>query len=122
MDNAEYWFDKVMDLFSNDYTHCTEDYLKLKRANTGITFYDYKDSDDNKCQLIDVGGERSERKKWRCLQWETGMDSVLYVCAMNQYATVTPQDFDINGLKANLECFQWMIDKGWLNNKKWLYY
>ena len=44
--------------------------------------------------LIDVGGQRSERKKW--LHCFDSVDAVLFVVAMSEYDEVLAEDSDVN--------------------------
>lgn len=61
--------------------------------------------------LIDVGGQRSERKKW--LHCFDSVDAVLFVVAMSEYDEVLAEDSDVNRMQESLKLFSTMCNIKW---------
>jgi hypothetical protein len=62
-DSAKYYMDAVHRLAEPDFVPTDEDILRVRAKTTGITEITFQ-VDDAKFRLVDVGGQRSERKKW----------------------------------------------------------
>jgi hypothetical protein len=62
-DSAKYYMDSVARLAEPDFVPTDEDILRVRAKTTGITEITFQ-VDDAKFRLVDVGGQRSERKKW----------------------------------------------------------
>ena len=67
-DNSDYYLNKINTIFNKNYIPSQEDYLKAKQRTVGMIDYEYqaKVSKSN-FRIIDVGGQRSERRKWMSL-------------------------------------------------------
>ena len=63
---------------------------------------DFK-KDDWLIRLIDVGGQRSQRKKW--LMCFDGVNVVLFVVAMSEYDQVLLEDNQVNRMHESLRVF-----------------
>ena len=77
--------------------------------------------------LVDVGGQRSERRKWlHCLD---DVVAIIYMAAMDDYDSMLEEDGATNRLQESLELFTtvtgsaYFADKGWILflNKKDLF-
>ena len=54
--------------------------------------------------LVDVGGQRNERKKWiHCFQDVT---AIIYCCAMNEYDLLLEEDSFTNRMHESLNVFE----------------
>ena len=94
-DNIDYFFNKCNEVFESNYIPNQEDVLKSRARTTGVLtiIIDVVPKDDqrlntdkiNSFELIDVGGQRSERNKW--LQHIKNVKSILLVTVLNQYTT-----------------------------------
>jgi hypothetical protein len=62
-DSAKYYMDAVLRLAAPDYVPTDEDILRVRAKTTGITEITFH-VEQQKFRLVDVGGQRSERKKW----------------------------------------------------------
>ena len=61
--------------------------------------------------LIDVGGQRSERKKW--LHYFDGVDVVLFVVAMSEYDQVLLENTNVNRMEESLKVFDTVCNNRW---------
>lgn len=62
-DSAGYFFDQIDSIGSNNYIPSDQDILRSRVKSTGISEARFK-IDATTYLLFDVGGQRSERKKW----------------------------------------------------------
>ena len=61
--------------------------------------------------LIDVGGQRSERKKWfHCFE---GVNAVLFVVAMSEYDQPLKENKDVNRMQESIKLFASICDVIW---------
>lgn len=63
-DSAAYFLSRVRIVSSKDYTITDEDVLMARVRTTGMIEKLFSMGDNFKLRLVDVGGQRSERKKW----------------------------------------------------------
>jgi len=65
--------------------------------------------------MIDVGGQRSERRKWlHCFQ---SVNAVIFMVALNEYDMVLEEDGQTNRLNESLKLFQLLTGTKWLRDK-----
>ncbi len=101
-DGAEYCFENI-ERFSNfNYIPTIEDCLRCRARTTGIIEIKFK-VDDVIFRIIDVGGQRSERKKWiHCFQDVT---VIIFCVALNEYDMKLNEDESVNRMLEALELF-----------------
>ena len=62
-------------------------------------------------KLIDVGGQRSERKKW--LHYFDGVDVVIFVVAMSEYDQVLLENTNVSRMQESLKVFDSVCNNRW---------
>ena len=67
--------------------------------------------DDLLITLIDVGGQRTERKKW--LHYFDGVDVVLFVVAMSEYDQTLLENTNVNRMQESLNVFDSVCNNRW---------
>jgi len=65
-DSAEYYFNDMDRINTPDYVPTVQDALRTRLKTTGIVETTIKFGDFT-VKVIDVGGQRNERKKWVCI-------------------------------------------------------
>ncbi|GMR45112.1 hypothetical protein PMAYCL1PPCAC_15307, partial [Pristionchus mayeri] len=81
-DNAHYYFPKLATLLSPEYMPTSEDILHLRIPTTAVNEINFSFATST-IRLIDVGGQRTYRKKWiHCFD---GVAAVLFVASMAAY-------------------------------------
>ena len=61
--------------------------------------------------MIDVGGQRSERKKWlHCFE---SVNAVLFLVAMSEYDQALAEDANVNRMKESLKLFASVCNVKW---------
>jgi len=101
-DSAAYYMDALDRLCAADYIPTEQDVLRTRVKTTGIieTTFEYKDLNFT---LIDVGGQRSERKKWiHCFEDVT---AIIFCVGLSAYDQVLIEDEETNRMKESLKLF-----------------
>ena len=80
-----------------------EDILHCRRKTTGIVQVQFKNGEAI-FKLIDVGGQRSERKKWKSVF--EGVDVLIYVASLGDYDLLCYEDDSTNRLVESLDLFE----------------
>jgi guanine nucleotide-binding protein G(i) subunit alpha len=80
-----------------------EDILHCRRKTTGIVQVQFKNG-EAMFKLIDVGGQRSERKKWKSVFQD--VDVLIYVASLGDYDLLCYEDDTTNRLVESLDLFE----------------
>jgi guanine nucleotide-binding protein G(o) subunit alpha len=84
-DSAKYFLDKLDDIGSPSYLPTIQDILRTRVKTTGIVEINFTFKDLN-FRVFDVGGQRSERKKWiHCFEDVT---AIIFIVALSEYDQV----------------------------------
>eukprot|EP01091_Cochliopodium_minus_P017211 TRINITY_DN6680_c0_g2_i1.p1 TRINITY_DN6680_c0_g2~~TRINITY_DN6680_c0_g2_i1.p1 ORF type:complete len:350 (+),score=81.49 TRINITY_DN6680_c0_g2_i1:70-1119(+) len=106
-DAAEYFFDKLEDICDENYVPSIIDILRVRIKSTGLKEIQFACKGFT-FRVVDVGGQRSERKKWiHCFQDVT---AILFVVALNDYERVLEEDHTTNRMIEAIELFQQIIN------------
>jgi len=110
MDNASYCFEHLDKFAAEDYCPDEDDVLRARTQTTGIVETTFQ-VNDMSFRMVDVGGQRSERKKWiHCFEDVT---AIIYCVALNEYDMKLPEDEKTNGLMESLELFEEICNSKW---------
>jgi GTPase SAR1 family protein len=112
-DSAGYYFDSIDRLVAPDYAVSQEDVLRSRTKTTGIieTEFDVKGTH---FRMVDVGGQRSERKKWMyCFQDVT---AVLFCVALSEYDLKLYEDDTTNRMHESIKLFKEICNTKWFVN------
>ncbi|MES1908053.1 MAG: hypothetical protein MHM6MM_001062 [Cercozoa sp. M6MM] len=119
-DSAAYFLDKVREVVQGGYVPSEQDVLRTRVRTTGIVSTQF-DIDGVKFSMRDVGGQRSERKKWLRVFEElaTGqkpdekVTGIIYVVAISEYDQVMFEDANTNRLNESLALFDEVVNSRW---------
>ncbi|KAI8099059.1 guanine nucleotide binding protein, alpha [Halteromyces radiatus] len=109
-DNLPYFFQKLQVLWDRDYVPSDQDIIRSRVKTTGITGIKFSIG-PFMYHLIDVGGQRSERKKW--LHYFENVTAVLFVVAISGYDQVLIEDQDSNQMHEALMLFNTICNSSW---------
>jgi len=101
-DSAAYYMEALDRLCNADYVPTEQDVLRTRVKTTGIieTTFEYKELNFT---LIDVGGQRSERKKWiHCFEEVT---AIIFCVGLSAYDQVLVEDEETNRMRESLKLF-----------------
>ncbi|KAL3311371.1 hypothetical protein Ciccas_010046 [Cichlidogyrus casuarinus] len=109
-DSAGYYLDALERLAKPDYLPTEQDVLRSRVKTTGIveTRFNFKELD---FKVFDVGGQRSERKKWmHCFE---GVTAILFLVAMSEYDLKLVEDATTNRMHESLRLFDSICNSQW---------
>jgi len=99
------------------FTPTNEDILFARKRTSGVTLMDFE-AYGAKFLLIDVGGQRTERRKW--IAHFDIVDAVIFVVGLDQYDQVMMEDGVTNRLRDSLDLFEEMCSSPWFKNSSFL--
>jgi GTPase SAR1 family protein len=109
-DSAAYYFDHIDRLSAADYVPSEQDVLRSRAKTTGIIETDFT-LEKTKFRMVDVGGQRSERKKWmHCFQDVT---AVIFCVALSEYDLKLYEDDTTNRMHESLKLFKEICNSKW---------
>jgi len=115
--NAEYYFEHVTRFSTPDFVPLFEDMMMAKLKTTGVQEVTFT-SQGTDITLVDVGGQRSERRKWlHCLD---DVLAIIYMCAMDDYDSMLEEDGQTNRLQESLELFSTVTSSTYFSEKGWI--
>ncbi|XP_036189395.1 guanine nucleotide-binding protein G(t) subunit alpha-1 isoform X2 [Myotis myotis] len=101
-DSAGYYLSDLERLVTPGYVPTEQDVLRSRVKTTGIieTQFSFKDLN---FRMFDVGGQRSERKKWiHCFE---GVTCIIFIAALSAYDMVLVEDDEVNRMHESLHLF-----------------
>ncbi|GAC71948.1 G-protein alpha subunit [Moesziomyces antarcticus T-34] len=109
-DNMAYYYADLERLFSADYSPSEADILRCRNKTTGIIETTFP-LQDRVYRIFDVGGQRSERKKWiHCFE---NVTAVLFCVALSGYDSCLVEDKDSNQMQEALMLFDSICNSKW---------
>jgi len=112
-DSANYFFDNIERFMSPSYVPTQADVLRARVRSTGIEEAEFK-FEDIAFRMVDVGGQRSERRKWiHCFDYVT---EVIFCVALSEYDQTLREDDTQNRMKESLLLFDEICNSHWFRN------
>uniref|UniRef100_A0A3B5KUI9 Guanine nucleotide binding protein (G protein), alpha 14 n=1 Tax=Xiphophorus couchianus TaxID=32473 RepID=A0A3B5KUI9_9TELE len=112
-DSAKYYLSDVDRISAPGYIPTVQDILRVRVATTGIIEYMF-DMSKVIFRMVDVGGQRSERKKW--IHSFEDVTSVIFLAALSEYDQVLYENQNENRLRESLALFQTICRSDWFHN------
>jgi hypothetical protein len=129
-DSAKYYFENIDRISEEDYLPTVQDILRSRVKTTGIveTRFTYRSLNfrflgiDNPfimllcraLRMFDVGGQRSERKKWiHCFE---NVTAIIFCVSLSGYDTVLLEDESQNRMQEALKLFDSICNNKWFEN------
>jgi GTPase SAR1 family protein len=110
IDSANYYFENIDRLAASDYVPTEQDVLRSRAKTTGIIEIEF-DVEKTHFRMVDVGGQRSERKKWmHCFQDVT---AVIFCVALSEYDLKLQEDDQTNRMHESLKLFKEICNSKW---------
>jgi len=105
VDNFHIFMRDINDIAVPGYEPTNEHIVSVRTKTTGVTEAPLAIPPDE-ITLVDVGGQRSERRKW--VNVFEGVNVVLYVISLSDYDQVLTEENTINRMTESLEIFEKM--------------
>lgn len=109
-DSAEYYLSSLDRISQPNYVPTEQDVLRTRVKTTGIveTHFTFKDLH---FKMFDVGGQRSERKKWiHCFE---GVTAIIFIVAMSEYDLTLAEDQEMNRMMESMKLFDSICNNKW---------
>ncbi|KAI3632552.1 hypothetical protein MIR68_009658 [Amoeboaphelidium protococcarum] len=112
-DSAKYYFDNIDRICAAGYAPSDQDILHSRVKTTGIIETTFK-IDQLIYRMFDVGGQRSERKKWiHCFE---NVTAVIFLAAISEYDQTLIEDETVNRIQEALTLFDSICNSKWFAN------
>ncbi|KAI4824340.1 hypothetical protein KUCAC02_012862 [Chaenocephalus aceratus] len=101
-DSAGYYLNEMERISKSDYLPTEQDVLRSRVKTTGIIEEQFACKELH-FRMFDVGGQRSERKKWiHCFE---GVTCIIFCGALSAYDMVLVEDDEVNRMHESLHLF-----------------
>ncbi|XP_023682142.1 guanine nucleotide-binding protein subunit alpha-14-like [Paramormyrops kingsleyae] len=109
-DSAKYYLDSMGRISAPAYVPTEQDVLRVRAPTTGIIEYPFL-LENMIFRMVDVGGQRSERRKWiHCFEKVT---SIIFLAALNEYDQVLYESRNENRMEESKALFKTIISNAW---------
>jgi guanine nucleotide-binding protein subunit alpha, other len=113
-DNLSFYFRGINRMFDPNWLPDDQDMLHARLRTTGITetLFELKELT---FRMMDVGGQRSERKKWiHCFE---GVQCLLFMAALSGYDQCLVEDVNANQMHEAFMLFESLVNGEWFKDK-----
>ncbi|KAL0950556.1 hypothetical protein HGRIS_007360 [Hohenbuehelia grisea] len=109
-ENLIYYFSSLDRLFDPEYAPMNDDIIQCRARTIGITETSFQ-LKDNEMLMVDVGGQKSERRKWiHCFQDVT---SILFLVSLSGYDQCLVEDKDANQMQDAMTIWDSICHSQW---------
>jgi guanine nucleotide-binding protein subunit alpha len=109
-DSATYYFNSIDRMSAPGYMPSDQDILRSRVKTTGITETMFRVGELT-YRLFDVGGQRSERKKWiHCFE---NVTALVFLVALSEYDQMLYEDESVNRMQEALTLFDSICNSRW---------
>ncbi|XP_039290338.1 guanine nucleotide-binding protein G(q) subunit alpha isoform X7 [Nilaparvata lugens] len=112
-DSAKYYLSDLARIESADFLPTEQDILRARAPTTGIIEYPF-DLDSIIFRMVDVGGQRSERRKWiHCFE---NVTSIIFLVALSEYDQILFESENENRMEESKALFKTIITYPWFQH------
>nr|XP_057915028.1 guanine nucleotide-binding protein subunit alpha-11-like [Doryrhamphus excisus] len=116
-DSAKYYLCDLDRISAPGYIPNLQDILRVRVPTTGIIEYPFNIKGVI-FRMVDVGGQRSERRKWiHCLE---NVTSIVFLSALNEYDQVLLEDSTHNRMEDSLALFETLVKYHWFSETSFI--
>ncbi|KAL7664231.1 Guanine nucleotide-binding protein alpha-2 subunit [[Candida] zeylanoides] len=111
IDSTRYFLGDVARLSQPDFLPSVDDVLHTRKKTSGIFDFKFQMSGGLNIHLYDVGGQRSERKKWiHCFD---NVTLIIFCVSLSEYDQVLLEENSQNRLVESLTLFDSVVNSRW---------
>lgn len=111
VDSSHYFLSDIMRLTKAKYIPTTNDILRTRKKTSGIYDFKFQMGPGLTVHMFDVGGQRSERKKWiHCFD---NVTLIIFCVALSEYDQVLLEENSQNRLEESLTLFDSVVNSRW---------
>ncbi|KAM4541936.1 guanine nucleotide-binding protein subunit alpha-11 isoform 1-T1 [Odontesthes bonariensis] len=112
-DSTKYYLSDLDRISDSNYLPTQQDVLRVRIPTTGIIEYPF-DLQSIIFRMVDVGGQRSERRKWiHCFE---NVTSIMFLVALSEYDQVLVESDNENRMEESKALFRTIITYPWFQN------
>ncbi|VDK56694.1 unnamed protein product [Anisakis simplex] len=112
-ESASYFLDSIDRIAASDYKPTEQDILLSRIKTTGIVEVKFQMKNVD-FRVFDVGGQRSERKKWiHCFE---DVNAIIFIAAISEYDQVLFEDETTNRMIESMRLFESICNSRWFIN------
>ncbi|XP_076169600.1 G protein alpha q subunit isoform X1 [Ptiloglossa arizonensis] len=112
-DSAKYYLSDLERIEKSDFLPTEQDILRARAPTTGIIEYPF-DLDSIIFRMVDVGGQRSERRKWiHCFE---NVTSIIFLVALSEYDQILFESENENRMEESKALFKTIITYPWFQH------
>ncbi|XP_059224583.1 guanine nucleotide-binding protein G(q) subunit alpha isoform X4 [Stomoxys calcitrans] len=112
-DSAKYYLMDLDRVAQPNYLPTVQDILRVRVPTTGIIEYPF-DLEEIRFRMVDVGGQRSERRKWiHCFE---NVTSIIFLVALSEYDQILFESDNENRMEESKALFRTIITYPWFQN------
>jgi len=112
-DSAKYYLQDIDRVAEPGYLPTQQDILRVRVPTTGIIEYPF-DLEEIRFRMVDVGGQRSERRKWiHCFE---NVTSIIFLVALSEYDQILFESDNENRMEESKALFKTIITYPWFQH------
>ncbi|KAJ6610197.1 heterotrimeric G protein alpha subunit 4 [Mycena sp. CBHHK59/15] len=109
-ENLAYFYHALPRLFDRNYVPTEQDIIQTRARTTGIIETKFS-LQDHEMRMVDVGGQKSERRKWvHCFQ---DVASILFLVSLSGYDQCLTEDQDVNQMQDAMTIWESICHSQW---------
>ncbi|XP_027443601.1 guanine nucleotide-binding protein subunit alpha-15 [Zalophus californianus] len=113
LDSAVYYLSHLERITEEGYIPTAQDVLRSRMPTTGINEYCFSVQKTN-LRIVDVGGQKSERKKWiHCFE---NVIALIYLASLSEYDQCLEENNQENRMKESLALFGTILELPWFKS------
>ncbi|XP_064136320.1 guanine nucleotide-binding protein subunit alpha-15 isoform X3 [Loxodonta africana] len=113
LDSAMYYLSHLERITEEGYIPTAQDVLRSRMPTTGINEYCFSVQKTN-LRIVDVGGQKSERKKWiHCFE---NVIALIYLASLSEYDQCLEENNQENRMKESLALFGTILELPWFKS------
>uniref|UniRef100_A0A7S4C0G9 Uncharacterized protein n=1 Tax=Chrysotila carterae TaxID=13221 RepID=A0A7S4C0G9_CHRCT len=116
-DGAVYFLNDVFRVSEEKYVPSVDDILRSRVRTSGVVNKEFL-LRGKSITLFDVGGQRSERRKW--ISFFDDVDAIIFVAAISEFDQVLAEDNSKNRMQESLELFEQIVNSHYFASKSLL--
>ncbi|XP_013800426.2 guanine nucleotide-binding protein subunit alpha-15 [Apteryx mantelli] len=113
LDSAYYFLSNLERIAEDSYIPTAQDVLRSRMPTTGINEYCFSVQNVT-LRIVDVGGQKSERKKWiHCFE---NVIALIYLASLSEYDQCLEENSKENRMKESLALFRTILELPWFQH------
>uniref|UniRef100_A0A8D0DWJ4 Guanine nucleotide-binding protein subunit alpha n=1 Tax=Salvator merianae TaxID=96440 RepID=A0A8D0DWJ4_SALMN len=113
LDSAHYFLSNLDRIAAAGYVPTAQDILRTRVPTTGINEYCFAVKKVT-LRIVDVGGQRSERRKWiHCFE---NVIALIYLASLSEYDQFLEENSSENRMQESLDLFRTILELPWFWN------